>query len=272
MIVERPLSIAEIFDRTVTIVVRRWKVLGVLGVLGSAPDMLVSASAHGRVTDNAALLGQFLLDVAASAIIGGAAVLAAGADEAPRSALAVLRAALARFWSLLGATILIGLLILAVLVVGAIPGLVAARTGGNVAGIVVTAAVVPLAVFPALVLCLAFPIVVLERVGAAAGIRRALERARRDGLRRAFLLGLAFLAFVIGLPLAVSAGLATLADLPALWLVNVVVPLVNDLLLGTLGTALITVSAVDYRVRSEGTDLAAAADAGPAFAEGRRAL
>jgi hypothetical protein len=273
VIVERPLTIAEIFDRTVTIVVRRWRVLTVLSALGAAPDVLINSFSHGHLTDNDALFGQFLLDVGVGAIVGGAVVLAAGADEAPRSPLAVLRAALTRFWSLLAATILIGLCILAVLALCAIPGVVAARFAGNVAGIVVTAVVVPVAAFPALVVSLAFPIVVLEDVGAAVAVRRALERARRDSLRRAWLLGLAFLIFLFGIPLAVVAGLAALAELPGLWFVSVLEPVLNDVLLGTLSTSLLTVAALDYRVRSEGTDLAAAVDAAAAHAvEGRPTL
>ncbi len=272
MIVERPLTIAEIFDRTVTIVVRRWRVLSILGVLWAAPDVLIAALAHGR-PDNGALFGQFLLDVGISSIIAAAVVLAAGADETPRSASAVLRAALARFRSLLGATIVISVLILIGLVLFLIPGFVAARLAGRIAGIVVTVALIPLAAFPWLVASLAFPIVVLENVGAGVAVRRAVERARRDSLRRACLLGLALLVFFFGIPFAVVAGLETLADLPGLWFVNVFVPLVNNLLLSTLATSLLTVAALDYRVRSEGTDLAAAVDAAAVHAvEGRPAL
>jgi hypothetical protein len=97
VIVERPLTIAEIFDRTVTIVVRRWKVLIVLGALTSVPDVLVNAFTHGHP----------------DTVVGGALVLAVGADEPPHGPLTILRAALARFWSLPAATLLIWLLVFA---------------------------------------------------------------------------------------------------------------------------------------------------------------
>jgi hypothetical protein len=267
VIVERPLSIAEIFDRTVTVVVQRWKVLTVLAILWAAPDALITALAHGH-PDNAALFAQFLVDASAGTIVGAAIVLVAGAAESPRSPLAVLRAALARFWSLLGATILLGLLYLTVFVLFAIPGFVAARIAGNVAGIVVTVTLAPVAALPWLAASLAFPIVVLEDVGAGVAIRRAIERARRDSLRRACLLGLALLVFFLGVPLAVIAGLETLAELPGLWFVDVFESLLNTLLLGTLSTSLLTVTALDYRLRSEGTDLAAALDVAGGSARG----
>ena len=98
--------------------------------------------------------------------------------------------------------------------------------------------------------------------------QRAFARVRRDTPRRAALLGLGFLVFVAVIPIAVSFGLESLADLPGLWFVNVLEPAVTDVLLGTLSTALITVAAADYRLRSEGTDLAAALDGAGGSARG----
>jgi hypothetical protein len=270
VIVERPLTIAEIFDRTVTIVVRRWKVLTVIAIIGAAPDTVIAALQQGHQPGSAAVWGQFSLDIVEAAFFGGAVVLAAGADEAPRSALAVLRELLPRFWSLVAASMVIWLCLAASFVVAAIPVFIAVRGAGNLGGVVVAVALLPWAVFPALVLGLAFPIVVLENVGGLAAVKRAFARVRRDGRQRASLLGLAFLVFVFGIPVAVTVGLETLAELPGLWFINVCTALVNDILLGTLTTALLTVAALDYRVRSEGTDLASAVDTAAACPIDRR--
>jgi hypothetical protein len=67
MIVARPLTIAEIFDRTVTLAVQRWRPVVILSLLGSIPSVLARAAAHGQLLGAAVLVAVLTPAIAVDA-------------------------------------------------------------------------------------------------------------------------------------------------------------------------------------------------------------
>ncbi|HEY6234762.1 MAG TPA: hypothetical protein VIW69_06670, partial [Candidatus Elarobacter sp.] len=59
MIAARPLTIAEIFDRTVTLVVQRWRIVLAIVAITATPDALIIAVTRGHDTTRVAMAFEF---------------------------------------------------------------------------------------------------------------------------------------------------------------------------------------------------------------------
>ncbi len=263
MIVARPLTIAEIFDRTVTLAVRRWRPIVLLALLSAIPSVLARAASHGQDPTGAALV-VYLVCSAVVGVFIYPAFIHIFADEAePRSVADVLSRAARDFWRSLLANLLIGtaifvpilLLIFAVAVGYLFAHLPDAIVVGVVLGLP-TLAALPM-VFA--ILAIVYPMLILERTGPWGTLRNARRRAGRGGYVRTWLLGAAMVVAVETPAIAISIALDQVAKvLGGLWWLALPGMFVALMITTAVGSGLSTIAAIDYRLRAEGTDLQAA--------------
>jgi hypothetical protein len=248
----QPLSIAEIFDRSVTVAVRRWRTVMLLCALAALPDVVVRLIVHSAAPVFAAMVRSFAF------------------PGAPVQVWRLLRSALPDYWRSLGAFILSYVVIAATLIPGALivvavseVGLLAGGPRGGLIGGALTALVVLALLVPVFTaLAVYYPIVILEGIGPWTAIGRAFARFTQGGMRRTWLLGAALLVISVA-PYAVLEPLANwLSALPGLWWVVAASPYVEIATGTAYAMAITTVAAIDYRTRSEGSDIEAALDAG----------
>jgi hypothetical protein len=263
MILARPLTIAEIFDRTVTLTVQRWRPIAVLALLSAIPSMLSRAASHGQDPKGAALV----LDLVCSLVVGAftySAFVNVFADEGqPRSIAYLLREAAHDFRRSLLAILLIDAaffapLFLLVFIVAA-AYFIAHIAGAIVAGVVLglPAVASPPAVFT--ILAIVYPMLILERTGPWATLRNAWRRAGRGGYARTWLLGASIAVAVETPAIALSVVLEQVAKmLGGLWWLAFPGVFVALMITTAFGSGLSTIAAIDYRLRAEGTDLHAA--------------
>ncbi|MGD0051017.1 MAG: hypothetical protein ABSD03_04245 [Vulcanimicrobiaceae bacterium] len=267
MIVTHPLTIAEIFDRATTLVVRRWVPTVSIAAVLALPRLLQAivfpnAAASSSAWFFAVLLtvvSLFVMPVFASAAL---ALIFVGPDGTTLGE--VLSRLFAAPWRFVRAALLYGFLG----VVGILPllGLISTMRGGTSTTVLVVVLLFFVWLVPALVgafeLQLAFVGCAIEETGATLSLMNACERSLRPGLRwrtvllafaltaaqtvPSFVLGwlIGVIAFTLGTPWVASLGVAVVE--PLVWVVVI---------------ALTTVAAVDYRVRVEGSDLEAVLDA-----------
>ncbi|MDB5069428.1 MAG: hypothetical protein JWM87_539 [Candidatus Eremiobacteraeota bacterium] len=257
--VDRPLSIAEIADRSVTLAVRRWRTLLVLVLAEAVPVGILRMVRPER--PEALMLVSLVPDIALVVLLYGAAAVVTAAPEPP-SVTAALRTAASRYGALLAVFIvawlyfsLIGLGVAFAAVLTAAP--VAAMFGRTAA--IAVGAVVALLGFvlflprAGLVAMIVMPIVALEERSPSKALATAFRRVRNTGQWRARLLGLAMCALLVA-PLVVIALTADNVDpkLPAFTLVE---ELLSDAISLGFGAVVATVISLEMRVRYEGADL-----------------
>jgi hypothetical protein len=261
VIVSRPLSIAEIFDRATTQIVRRWALLlrpaiglALIGVLAALLFPSATAIRHG-------LLWWFLIALVRAVITVfaiAAFAVSVGAPD-PVSYDDVRRVLTDGLWRFLRAALLYVFL----MCVSFIPVVGAAAAGaslGPIAGVLAVVLVLPVVVL-GFIVQVAFVDCVLEGTGATRSLMTAFERCWAPGrhwrtVLLAFAVGVAqfvpswILGFIVG-------SLARLAHallvVPALVALLSPIPWIIDL-------ALVTIAALDYQLRAEGTDLDAELD------------
>jgi hypothetical protein len=265
MIAARPLTIAEIFDRAVTLLVRRWRAAGAIAVIGATPETVRTAlvAADLRFALRQPLLMLLLQILAAATLIYTLAALAMlfAGDDDDASALALYRTALASFWRLLRVAIvtsfLLGVCALAFGIMLFVSTLIAPA-----AFFVAALAAVVLIVPPGFVLQIALVDAALEGTGATTSVGTAFRRACAQGAAGRT----AWLAYAVAIAyfapqLVVTSAAQFLAVIPGFRWVVLIMPPLNALTGLLFAAAVCTVAAVDYRVRHEGADLEAVLDA-----------
>jgi hypothetical protein len=260
--VHGPLSIGEIADRSVTLAVRHWRTLLVLTLIDAIPVGLIRVATPDD-TGIASLRWLVAYTLLATFVIAASVVtVVAAARPSPMAAIA---SAVQLFPRALMATLLTTGWMIAILIVIGLCALVAGAVflgaGENSAqiAVAVAASLVGLAIVPAgnLVLGLVIPVLVLERLGPWRAFVRSIRLVRSAGFVRAWLLGLAALAVIFGPALVLSTAadyVVSTFHVPAFRLVQ---QFLADSVSLALGTTFLTVTAIELRARSEGTDLAA---------------
>jgi hypothetical protein len=263
MIVARPLTIAEIFDRSVTLAVQRWRPIVVLALLGAIPSVFARGATHGQDPSGPALAAYLVCTLVVGALIYPASIRAFADDVEPSSIAGLLRRAAPD----VGRSLLLFVLIDAVLFVPffAFALIVAvAYIIGHLAGAVLAGVVLGIPTLIALaglyaILTIVYPMLILEGTGVWRSLRNARRRAGSGGFARTWLLGAAVIVAVFTPAIAVDAGLKRLATaLGGLWWVTLPGTSLASLIGSGFGMGLSTVAAIDYRLRAEGTDLHAA--------------
>ncbi len=261
----RPLTIAEIFDRAVTLIVRRWRPAVVITVIASLPQaasalLFVLDPRIARHTGGAVVLLTFVSGLLTVYAFAALVMLFAGEDDDP-GPFALFGAAFASFWRLFRISLMTGFLIVVAVAVIAILVSLLSTVGGVVAGTVVIVAGVlagiPLAFAMELAICNA----AIEGTGATKSVGNALYRvSARGSLLRSALLGYAttLCYFVPSMLVTAVAGMFVVTTKQT-WIAIAAQPL-DRVVTMPFFAALMTVAAIDYRVRSEGIDLEAALD------------
>jgi len=263
--IDRPLSIPEIVDRSVTLAVRRWRTLTVLVLLEAVPDGIARLFIPMRAAP--ALFIWIVALVLVGTLLSGAVVITTAAVAVP-SVDTALRASARRFGALLAVLLLAsgyqGLvvgLIAACAAFATLPfegaGRLASLVAGGVVALVGLVALLPRAT---LVATIAFPIVALERVSPWTGLMTAFRRARNAGGRRTWLLGLVLFALALAPGLIFGAAMDKVIELTKIPLLELIEELIGDAMAIGFGMVVSTVVSIEMRVRYEGADLEAAID------------
>ena len=261
----RPLTVGEIFDRAVTLVVRRWRPAAVIALLASVPNTLSAAliAADPLVVRHTGG-GTVLLTTAGGLLyVYAFAALAMlfGREDDGANGLTLLGTAFASFWRLFRVSLATGILIAVAVGAGALVVTLASAVGGSigagVAILLVALAIVPVFFAMELALCDA----AIEGTGATISIGNAFRRAfPRGGRVRTILLAYAatLCYFVPSMVIGGAFGMLAIG-MRERWIAVAAQPLET---VGTLVffAALTTVAAIDYRVRAEGSDIEASLD------------
>ncbi|HEX3550072.1 MAG TPA: hypothetical protein VHT53_06825 [Candidatus Elarobacter sp.] len=261
-----PMTIAQIFDRAVTLVVRRWRAAVLIAVIASLPEagqvaLLGADPAAARHSGGATVLLSFAFLLLFLCAFAALAMLFTGDDD-DANGLALYGLAFRSFWRLFRVSLATGLLLIVGVAAGALVVTAASAVGGAIAAgilaFVVAVAIAPLFFVLETALCIA----AIEGTGATISIGAAFRRTLPPGGRvRTALLGYAAVLcyFVPQLVVGTVAEMAAAATAQG-WIRVIAVPV--ELITGLIFfIALTTVAAIDYRVRSEGVDLEAALDA-----------
>lgn len=263
--IDRPLTIAEIFDRAVTVIVRRWSTAAAIALIASLPQVaqtaLVASSATFVRREPFAFFVLELVYLVGLAFAFAALVLLFAGAEPGANALLLYRAAFASFWRILRVGfvdvfltgVAVAIAVLLTFGLSAVAGI-----AGTIVGMVLGA----LAVIPIFfTLQLAFSGAVLEGTGAMNSIDAAFRRAFSRGARaRTAKLSFAAILTYAG-PNYIISGLLAYASLATgrTWLIVLASPLALATAF-VFFTAVVTIAGIDYRVRAEGVDLEAALD------------
>lgn len=264
-VVDRPLSIAEIVDRSITLTVKRWRPLAVLAlILGIARAISIVVAPRGPLS---ALISGLAVQAVIDPLIIPAVVLIVAPITAPRLSVA-LRGALQRygatFIAVLFANMLFGVTIGAAILV-TLPVFMAHAP----LFVFQTTALVLLTIFLSIPVLLAgtiYPIIVLETPSPWRAIAIGVRRMRNAGVWRSLRLGFMILALEF-VPSIIANAVATridvLARMPA------TLPLEQALVAGITTVyiaALVTVISLEMRVRYEGSDIEAALETSSSLA------
>jgi hypothetical protein len=266
VIAARPLAIGEIFDRAVMLVVRRWRSVAPLLVLLAAEPAVraVLVAADPRFTRHAPF-GSFVLqtvNVLTTVFATAAMYRVFGAEDNAEDPWRALRWAFGEGWRLLRAMLLVGVVMTALSAVGFFLTFFAFRVargpGSMVSGALFVVVFGLVITFGQLVLADA----VLEGTGATVSFLSALERVRAAGTKRSLLLGAAaFAAQAVPGALVLQVIRQLTMMQPGLRWSFALSPVLSAFTGTLFFTAVITVAAIDYRLRREGTDLEAALEA-----------
>ncbi|HTW84825.1 MAG TPA: hypothetical protein VMD91_12200 [Candidatus Sulfotelmatobacter sp.] len=264
MIVDRPLTIGELFDRAVTRLVRCGVPVAMLTLV-----LVVAAVAQNLFTprltahyDAAAIVFMFCWFIAEAvyAFLSFAAAVRLYGGES-LGAVDALRAVVRDDpWRLVRLALLTGFIgAVGLWILGGLIGLVGGAASG--AGVIVLLIVAgPVTAF----FQLAFATCVLEGTPAVVSLGNAWSRAFAFGERRRSVLLLYAIILAEWVPLygidAIGTGLSRLFQLP---LFATVTQGAGGPIGTAIGAALLTVAALDYRVRTQGADLEAALDGVP---------
>lgn len=287
----RPLTVADVLDGMFRILLAHWRVyamaLGIIlvplhfvltyfsqqmgtgaGLLEQLRNPAVAQAAMARGPEAAAIAGVGLVSFLAAVFIrpfltGVCCRVAAEAYEGgdPQAA-AVLRSTRARYWPLVGVTVLLGLLGIGIFVVPF--GLIIAGALNGGGGAVATGAILMFVAIIVLVwllvrLSLAHVVIVVERTGAIESLRRSWELAAGRWWRlfgTLLLAGIvtAIVSWIAAFPFALPGSLF------GAW-IGVVFVTIGSVLAEIVTTPLTsnarTLLYFDGRIRSEGYDLAA---------------
>jgi hypothetical protein len=256
--VDRPLSIAEIADRSITLVVMRWRTLLMLVLAEAVPIGILRMLVPDRMST---VLVWFVPDIGLAALVYGAAVYTTAAPDVP-SFMTVLRAATRRYGSFLASLIVswlyVLLIALAVLIASWLATLLVAGAQNPSLAVAAGFAILVLgfaAFLPraGLVAMIVIPIVALEERSPWRALSTAFRRVQNAGKRRAWLLSLAVFAIGSAPPLLLSFALDPFdRDVPVLRLLE---ELLGDACSLGAGVVVATVVALEMRVRYEGFDL-----------------
>lgn len=261
--VERPLTIAEIFDRAVVLCVRKWRIAVVLSLAVALPSTVLRAIGGGRLPGGyAGYWGTLLIEVPIVAFFSAALVRAYGEPGAPAKFGRLLRGAARDYRRALPSYALVTLLFYAALVLVETVVAAAFAAGGVAMGAVFAAlagsALLAVSVPLGTVVLLAYPTTVLEGVGAWRGLVLTFERVRSGTFARAWLLGAALLTVWLGPMILVSSGIDRAAMLTDWWWLRLAEPAMSVLAGWPYSGAASVVAAIDFRLRREGADLQAA--------------
>jgi hypothetical protein len=271
MIVSRPLTIAEIFDRTVTIVVQRWRIVAAFAALDATPSAAITASTRGHDQTGPAAALQLIVSVLVGALAFSPLVRLGGEPGVPDDVGILLRRAVRDFGRSLG-TLLLEYAAVTVVFAGAAAIVLAAFLGMRalagtsaalVTSIVIALLIVPLMIPLFLVANVAYANVILEEVGPWRGVMSALSRVGTNGWRRTWLLGAALSVASLTPIVAMDTVLRGLATSTGMWWLVLVEPYVGAAVIVAFGTVAGAVAAVDYRNRRDGADLHAVLDTAP---------
>lgn len=262
MIVDRPLTLGEIFDRAVTLVVRRFPTVLIIGAATAVPVVLSGVLEYfaGGHPSSGARLGSAVLRLISNLLIlvtyGGFALLFAQGDDGP-SGLTLIGIAFSRFWRFFRVSFATGIVTVGIVAGGLIAVMTfawAGPIGVGIAGAAVGAALL----LPLFASQQAFYIAILEDVDAWRAVSLAFSRVLQRGQRkRSWVLGF-FIAVIYIAPFLVFGGVAQfLTAFP--WAVTILEAVFTVVALALL-TATMTIAALDYRVRTQGTDLLLAAE------------
>ena len=271
MIASRPLTIAEIFDRTVTIIVRRWRVVVAFAAIDATPSALVTAFFRGHDQTGPAAVLQLIVAVLFGSLAFSPLVRLGADPDPPNDVGRLLRLAVHDYGRSLGSWLLSYAVFLVVL---AIAGIIAAGAalgvrlvlGPNgflitavVGGLMVLAVLMPLF----LVTTVAYANVVLECVGPWRGLTSAAARIGKEALPRTCLLGAALLIVSLAPVFVVDSALRPLVTATGMWWILLPEPYLVMMTGAAFAMVAGAVAAVDYRNRREGADLHAVLDAAP---------
>jgi hypothetical protein len=258
----QPLSIGEIADRSVTLAAQRWRTLLALVLIDAVPIGMVRTIPGSDNFPLLWLIPGFLV----VAFLYPAALLTAVAPVAASPG-RVLRAAARRFGSsflayLLGSLWYLMWVVVAVLL-GALvtipfiafnapinPGAMVLWVGGIASFVLLPR--------PALVASTMMPIMLLEGVSPFVALTRARRRVKHTDLRRSWLLGLAIMAITFAPAVAIGAAVEAIVNSTHLYALRLFDQLFSDAVSVGFGGVLCTVTALEMRARTEGTDLEAA--------------
>jgi hypothetical protein len=264
VIVDRPMSVGELADRTVTLIVRHWRVIGVFVLVEALPIGALRATMHRDGAGGIYGL-SWLLDVALTAFAAAAIVFAIAAPDPQRPIRSA--AELGRTWFLrsLGTSVATFVVIAPIAGVTALIwfGLNFGLTRGlllpSFVGTAICVALFVVTIGPiiALVVGTAVPIALLENRTPFRAVGMVFRRSGALGFRRMWLLGIVLLVMTYGPPVAVDATIDAFpmprALEPALAVAR---ELFSDAVSLGLGIVLATVVAIETRIRTEGHDLA----------------
>lgn len=197
--IDRPLSITEIVDRSVTLAVRRWSLLTVLFLIYVvAKDIAVAISPPTIPTS---VLAGYAVNAVVGPLVYPAAVLTTAPTLVPPLPV-VLRSAAARYgasfiglvlnFAIVVVALVAGIAVVSPAVIAFIPNGFARGLGFGIGGIVVMILLLP---GPLLFGQILYPIIVLESRSPWKAMCIAFRRVRSAGFRRAWQLGLTLIAF-----------------------------------------------------------------------------
>ncbi len=271
MIASRPLTIAYIFDRTVTIIVQRWRAVFALSVIYATPTALVTASVRGKDQTGPVIALEMSVALLVGALTFSPFVRLAGDPDAPNDVVMLLRRAARDFGRSLGSLVLLSVALAVVLAVAgtivfaATLGLrfYAGASASLIGSVVAALLLLTLMALFFVMSSVAYANVILERVGPWRGLTSAVSRVGTKGLPRTWMLGAALLVVSFVPVLAIDAALRALTTSTGMWWLLVPEAYLTAPTGVAFGTVASAFAAVDYRNRCEGADLHAVLDAPP---------
>jgi len=254
MTIYEPLSVGEIFDRALTIVVTRWRLLLPLALLLGASDTLANAAAD--VGANGWLIGAAdVTSIAVNVVLFNGMVAIAGDIDGGDDLGSLLRLGLMRFWPAAGVVVFYCIALIAIIFISFIPSSVLRTHEAGVAGAAYIGGIgiaIVAGSFATLYAYVACVYVVLESMSPMGAIRAVTHRIKSAGAGRALCLG----AALVVLTFVPTFSAALIPDRPPLLLackLAVMFALLTPIFV--YATAAQTVAALDYRNRGLGADL-----------------
>jgi hypothetical protein len=264
----RPLSIGEIFDRAITLLVRNWLPFLIIAAVGVLPSQSVSYFADVRHDAALTLLKTATYLFGAVAALASARVVAAIYRNEPAVWYEALGAAFGRLPSAIGANVTMALIaILPLLIVVGIPaGLGVFRFPNLFADLVaVIAALAGLAIFLGAYFAneYVYSAMMIDDYRAMDGVGRALELFGRDRIGRTLLFALAAGCIMFGGSFVAGALLGLFETALHNRPIGMVLETLLLLFASAVGQVAIPIFYFDTAIRREGYDMQLALDSMP---------